>query len=80
MSLRWEEKDALVECYGEFHAGLLFEIVLLFDRLERRELSSYEATKLALARFATLMQEHLPAMPGKVWKHIRSGLPPSAGN
>ncbi len=66
MSLRWEEREALKQQYPEFYVELLFEVVELVDRVDRREVSAYEGTALAKARFAALMAEHLPECQARV--------------
>ena len=66
MGLHWSEKEALRAQYPEFWLDLLFEVVALVDSVERRELSSHEATTLAKARFSVLMAEHLPACQAQV--------------
>ena len=66
MGLHWSEKEALWAQYPEFWLDLLFEVVELVDRVDRREVSAYEGTALAKARFAALMAEHLPECQARV--------------
>ncbi len=66
MGLHWSEKEALWAQYPEFRLDLLFEVVELVDCVDRREVSAYEGTALAKARFAALMAEHLPECQARV--------------